>query len=89
MSRKCQITGKGPLVGNNVSHAHNRTKRRQLPNLQKKRIYVPELKRFITVRVSARAIKTINKNGAYRTLLKAGLISAPRPKKKAAAPAAA
>lgn len=74
MSRKCEITGKGPLVGNNVSHAHNRTKRRQLPNLQKKRIYVPELKRFITVRVSARAIKTINKNGAFVTLQKAGLI---------------
>jgi large subunit ribosomal protein L28 len=74
MSRKCQITGKGPLVGNNVSHAHNRTKRRQLPNLQKKRIYVPELKRFITVRISARAIKTINKNGAKVTLQKAGLL---------------
>jgi large subunit ribosomal protein L28 len=74
MSRKCEITGKGPLVGNNVSHAHNRTKRRQLPNLQKKRIYVPELKRFITLRISARAIKTINKNGAFVTLQKAGLI---------------
>ncbi|MBR9975613.1 MAG: 50S ribosomal protein L28 [Bacteroidetes bacterium] len=74
MARKCQITGKGPLVGNNVSHAHNRTKRRQLPNLQKKRIYVPELKRFITLRISARAIKTINKNGAFVTLQKAGLI---------------
>jgi large subunit ribosomal protein L28 len=74
MSRKCEITGKGPLVGNNVSHAHNRTKRRQLPNLQKKRIYVPELKRFITLRISARAIKTINKNGAYVTLQKAGII---------------
>jgi large subunit ribosomal protein L28 len=74
MSRKCQITGKGPLVGNNVSHAHNRTKRRQLPNLQKKRIYVPELKRFITLRISARAIKTINKNGAKVTLQKAGLL---------------
>lgn len=74
MSRKCQITGVGPLVGNNVSHAHNRTKRRQLPNLQKKRIYVPELKRFITLRISARAIKTINKNGAKVTLQKAGLL---------------
>ncbi|HOJ04380.1 MAG TPA: 50S ribosomal protein L28 [Bacteroidota bacterium] len=74
MARKCQITGKAPLVGNHVSHAHNRVKRRQLPNLQKKRIYVPELKRFITVRVSARAIKTINKNGAFVTLQKAGLL---------------
>jgi large subunit ribosomal protein L28 len=68
------VTGKGPLVGNNVSHAHNRTKRRQLPNLQKKRIYVPELKRFITIRISARGIKTINKNGAFVTLQKAGLL---------------
>lgn len=74
MARRCQITGKGPLVGNNVSHAHNRTKRRQLPNLQKKRIYVPELKRFVTLRISARAIKTINKNGAFVTLQKAGLL---------------
>ncbi len=74
MARKCQITGKGPLVGNNVSHAQNRTRRRQLPNLQKKRIYVPELKRFITVRISARALKTINKNGARVTLQKAGLL---------------
>lgn len=74
MSRICQVTGKGPLVGNNVSHAHNRTKRRQLPNLQKKRIYVPELKRFITIRISARGIKTINKNGAFVTLQKAGLL---------------
>lgn len=74
MSRVCQVTGKGPLVGNNVSHAHNRTKRRQLPNLQKKRIYVPELKRFITIRISARGIKTINKNGAFVTLQKAGLL---------------
>ncbi len=74
MARKCQITGKGPLVGNNVSHANNRSKRRQLPNLQKKRIYLPEEKRFVTVRISARALKTINKNGAKVTLQKAGLI---------------
>jgi len=74
MARKCQITGKGPLVGNNVSHAHNRTKRRQLPNLQKKRIYIPEERRFITVRITARALKTINKNGAKVTLQKAGLL---------------
>ena len=74
MSRVCSITGKKPLVGNHVSHAHNRTKRRQLPNLQKKRIYIPEEKRFVTVRISARALKTISKNGAKVTLQKAGLI---------------
>ena len=74
MDRKCQITVKGPLVGNNVSHAHNRSKRRQIPNLQKKRIYIPEEKRFVTVRISARAMKTINKNGAKAVLQKAGLL---------------
>ncbi len=74
MSRVCQVSGKRPLVGNNVSHAHNRTKRRQLPNLQKKRIYIPEEKRFVTVRISARAIKTINKKGAKIVLQKAGLL---------------
>lgn len=51
------------MVGNNVSHAHNRTKRRFLPNLQKKRIWVQELNRFVTVKLTARAIKTIAKNG--------------------------
>jgi large subunit ribosomal protein L28 len=51
------------MVGNNVSHANNRTKRRFLPNLQKKRIWVQELNRFVTVKLSARAIKTIAKNG--------------------------
>lgn len=63
MARKCQLTGKKPMVGNNVSHAHNRTKRRFLPNLQKKRIWVQELNRFVTLKLSARAIKTIAKNG--------------------------
>lgn len=63
MSRRCQLTGKSPLTGNSVSHAHNRTKRRFLPNLQKKRIWVQELNRFVTLKLSARAIKTISKNG--------------------------
>ncbi|MBX2976771.1 MAG: 50S ribosomal protein L28 [Ignavibacteriaceae bacterium] len=63
MARKCQVTGKKPMVGNNVSHAHNRTKRRFLPNLQKKRIWVQELNRFVTLKLSVKAIKTIAKNG--------------------------
>ena len=63
MSRRCQITGIGPLSGNSVSHAHNRTKRRFLPNLQKKRIWVQELNRFVTLRLSTKAIKNISKNG--------------------------
>ncbi len=63
MSKRCQLTGTGPMTGNSVSHAHNRTKRRFLPNLQKKRIWVQELNRFVTVKVTAKAIKTISKNG--------------------------
>jgi large subunit ribosomal protein L28 len=49
MSRKCKLTGKKPMVAMNVSHAHNRTKRRQLPNLQIKRLFVPELNRYVRV----------------------------------------
>ena len=63
MSKICQLTGKKPLTGNNVSHANNRTKRRQLPNLQKKRIWLEEEKRFVTLRLSTEAIKTIDKKG--------------------------
>lgn len=63
MARKCQVTGTGPLTGNNVSHAHNRIKRRFLPNLQKKRIWVQELNRFVTIKLSTSAIKGISKNG--------------------------
>lgn len=63
MSRRCQVTGKGPRVGHNVSHAHNLNKRRWLPNLQKKRFYVPEEGRWVTLRVSAKGIKTIDKKG--------------------------
>jgi large subunit ribosomal protein L28 len=63
MARVCQLTGKKPMYGNNVSHAHNRTKRRFLPNLQKKRIWVQELNRYVTVQLSAQAIKNIAKNG--------------------------
>lgn len=74
MAWKCSVTGKAPLTGNHVSHANNRSKRRQYPNLQKKRIYIPEEKRFVTVRLTANAIKTIAKNGAYVTLKKAGVI---------------
>lgn len=68
MSRKCQITGTGPIVGNNVSHANNRTKRRFLPNLQNKRIWIPEEKRWISVKLTARALRTIDKNGISSVL---------------------
>lgn len=63
MSRTCQLLGIKPVSGNNVSHANNRTKRRFLPNLHKKRVWVQELGRFVTVKISARGIKTIAKNG--------------------------
>lgn len=63
MAKVCQLTGKKPAYGNNVSHAHNRTKRRFLPNLQKKRIWVQELNRFVTLQLSTEAIKNIAKNG--------------------------
>ncbi len=63
MSRRCQVTGKGPISGHSISHAHNKTKRRFLPNLQKKRIWVKELNRFVTVKLSTNALRTISKNG--------------------------
>jgi len=63
MARRCQVTGVGPMSGNNVSHAHNRTHRRFLPNLQKKRVWVQELNRFVTLKITAKAIKTISRNG--------------------------
>jgi large subunit ribosomal protein L28 len=63
MSRKCKLTGKRPLVGNLVSHANNRTKRRQIPNLQRKRLFVQELGRSVRVRLSARALRTVNRKG--------------------------
>jgi large subunit ribosomal protein L28 len=71
MSRVCQITGKRPQVGNNVSHAKNRTKRKFYPNLQKKRFYIPEEDKWVTLKVSTSAIRTINKNGISAVLKKA------------------
>jgi large subunit ribosomal protein L28 len=53
----------GPITGNNISHAHNKTKRRFLPNLQKKRIWVQELNRFVSLKLSTSEIKNISKNG--------------------------
>lgn len=63
MSRICQITGKRAMSGNNVSHANNKNKRVFLPNLHKKRFWLPSEKRHITLRVSAHGIRTIDKNG--------------------------
>jgi len=68
MARVCQVTGKGPMVGNNVSHANNKTKRRFLPNLQSRRFWVESENRWIRLRVSAKAIRTIDKNGIEAVL---------------------
>lgn len=63
MARVCAITGKKPMVGNRVSHANNKTKRRFLPNLQKRRFWSEAENRWITLRVSQSGLRTIDKNG--------------------------
>ena len=63
MARVCQVTGKAPMVGNNVSHANNKTKRRFLPNLQSRRFWVESENRWISLRVTTNAIRTIDKLG--------------------------
>lgn len=95
MSRTCEVTGRGTQTGGIIARRGlpkkkggvglritGRTKRKYKVNVQKKRIWVPELGQYVTVRLSARALRTINKNGAYPTLLKAGLIK-PKPAKEA------
>lgn len=68
MARVCQLTGKKMISGNNVSHAHNKTRRRFYPNLQVKRFYIPEEDRWVTLKVSTQALKTINKKGIAAVL---------------------
>lgn len=63
MSRVCQLTGKKVMVGNNVSHSNRKTKRKFYPNLVTKKFYLPEEDRYITLKVSTSALRTINKNG--------------------------
>ncbi len=63
MSRVCQVTGKKPAVGNNVSHAKNRTRRRFLPNLQSHRFWVESEKRFVKLRISTKGMRIIDKKG--------------------------
>jgi large subunit ribosomal protein L28 len=88
MSRVCSITGAKPAKGSKIHrrglakkkggigmHVTKVVPREFVPNLQTKRIWVPELKKFVTVKLTARALKTIAKNGAYPTLKKAGLVS--------------
>ena len=73
MSKICKITGKRPLVANNVSKANNKTKRRQLPNLQNKKIFVPELGKSVRIKVSVNALKSIDKEGLMIFLKKKNL----------------
>lgn len=68
MSRVCQVTGKRPMVGNNVSHANNKTKRRFNPNLQEHRFWLESEKRYIKLRVSAKGMRTIDKLGIEQVL---------------------
>ncbi|MEN9773498.1 MAG: ribosomal protein [Pseudomonadota bacterium] len=63
MARVCQITGKSPLVGNNVSHANNKTKRRFLPNLQNRRFWLESEKRWVRLRLTNAALRLIDKKG--------------------------
>jgi large subunit ribosomal protein L28 len=65
MSKVCELTGKRPMKGNSVSHSNVKTKRRFLPNLKKKRIFVPELNDFVEVKISTSALRTISKMGLY------------------------
>lgn len=87
MSRRCQITGVGPVRGRRIIrsgkakkkggiglHVTKEVKRTFFPNLVTKRIWVPELKRHVRVKLTARALKTLDRNGAYRTLKDAGLV---------------
>ncbi|MBK5255909.1 MAG: 50S ribosomal protein L28 [Vicinamibacteria bacterium] len=73
MARRCAVTGKKPMSGHNVSHANNRTKRRFLPNLITKRIFVPELGRTVRLKISTSALRTIQKKGFLKTLKDEGL----------------
>ena len=71
MARVCQLTGKRTQVGNNVSHSNNKSLRKFYPNLQTKKFFIPEEKKWITLKVCTKAIKTINKNGITAVLKKA------------------
>ena len=68
MARVCQVTGKKPMVGNNVSHANNKTKRRFLPNLHSRRFWLENEKRFVRLRVSRQGLRIIDKKGIERVI---------------------
>lgn len=74
MSRKCDLSGKGPLYGNSVSHSHKKTRRRWVPNLQKKKFYDEVTGEWITLKVTTRMIRTIDKKGVHKVLKEHGLV---------------
>lgn len=73
MARRCVLTGKRPNVANKVSHSNIKTKKRQLPNIQKRRLWYAEENRFVTLRVSTRALRTLRKKGLVEFAREAGL----------------
>lgn len=73
MAQRCDLTGKKPLTGNHVSHANNKVKRRQKPNLHTKKFYIPEIDRTVKLKLSNRALRTVNKKGLLSFLKDEGL----------------
>jgi large subunit ribosomal protein L28 len=70
MAKIDQLTGKGPISGNNVSHSNRKTRRRFLPNIIRKRFFVPELDKWITLKIATSTLRTITKTGVYEYLMK-------------------
>jgi large subunit ribosomal protein L28 len=70
MSKVCELTGKRPVAGNNVSHSNAKTRRRFLPNLQTKKFYIPETKEWVTIKLSMSALRTISKLGIFQYIKK-------------------
>ena len=73
MSRVCQLTGKSVMVGNNVSHSNRKTKRKFLPNLVTKKFFIPEEDRYVTLKMSTSALRTVNKKGIVACMKEAKL----------------
>jgi large subunit ribosomal protein L28 len=73
MSRVCQLTGKSVMVGNNVSHSNRKTKRKFLPNLVTKKFFIPEEDRYVTLKISTSALRTVNKKGIVACMKEAKL----------------
>jgi large subunit ribosomal protein L28 len=75
MAKRCDVTGSGPGYGKQVSHSHRRTSRRWEPNLQRRRFWVPSRRRWVTLRLSAKAIKTIDRKGIDAVLAGMGVLA--------------